>query len=176
MSKKVFSVLALSGFLFGLAAVAVTQEMPKPGPEHKALDFFAGKWEFNGEMKPGPMGAGGKIHTTDSCDWFEGGFALVCHGEGSNPSGEVKSVGILSYDMDKKAYTYYGLETGHPPAYALGEKTGDTWVYDGEGGGMKTRVTIKETSSNAYSFTFEISQDGSSWTTVMEGTGQKSST
>jgi hypothetical protein len=176
MFKKVFSIVAVLALSLGLAWTAAAQEAPKPGPEHKALDFFAGKWEFSADMKPGPMGPGGKVSTRDSCDWFEGGFALVCRGEGENPNGKTKSVAIMTYDTDKKAYTYYGVESGMPVAHAAGQKKGDTWVYEGDSGGMKSRVTVKETSPTSYSFKFEFSQDGTNWMTVMEGSAKKSTT
>jgi hypothetical protein len=161
---------------FVVAGLAAAQEMPKPGPEHKAMDFFAGNWEFTAELKPGPMGPGGKVHTKDSCAWFDGGFALVCRGEGENPAGKTKSVAIMTYDTNKKAYTYTGVESGMPVAFAVGQKTGDTWVYMGEDGGMKSRVTIQQTSPTSYKFTFELSTDGSNWMTLMEGESKKSST
>jgi hypothetical protein len=45
-----------------LAASAVAQmPMPKPGPEHKKLDIFAGSWTLDGDLKPGAIGPGGKV-------------------------------------------------------------------------------------------------------------------
>ena len=40
-------------------------EAPKPVPEHKKLAVFVGTWTLTGDMKPGPMGPGGKM--TDVC-------------------------------------------------------------------------------------------------------------
>jgi hypothetical protein len=41
-----------------LAVAARAQmEMPKPGPEHKKLDVFAGVWALDGDMKTSPMGS-----------------------------------------------------------------------------------------------------------------------
>ena len=45
-----------------LTAAAVAQDAPKPGPEHKKLDVFAGTWMLDGDVKPGPMGSGGKMN------------------------------------------------------------------------------------------------------------------
>jgi hypothetical protein len=172
MKRVVFTLTVL----LVVAGVAASQEMPKPGPEHKAMDVFAGSWEFNAELKPGPMGPGGKVHTKDTCTWFDGGFALVCNGAGENPAGKTKSVAIMTYDANRKAYTYTGVESGMPVAFAMGKKTGDTWVYTGEDGGMKSRVTIQVTSQTSYTMKFEMSTDGSTWMTVMEGTAKKTST
>ena len=164
----------------GFALVATAQEpmMPKPGPEHEALGFFAGKWTFEGEAKESPMGPAGKITFTETCEWFEGGFALVCRSEGTNPMGPTSSFAISSYDAGQKAYTYYGVEANMPPFMATGQREGKVWRYstESEMGDMTvtTRVIITETSSTTYTFELEISTDGSTWTPVIEGTSTKS--
>ena len=58
---------------------------PKPGPEHARLAYFVGKWKTEGEMKPGPMGPGGKMSGTDTCEWYDGHFSVVCRSEGTGP-------------------------------------------------------------------------------------------
>ena len=164
----------------GFVLVAAAQEamMPKPGPEHEALGFFAGKWRFEGEAKEGPMGPAGKITFTESCEWFEGGFALLCRSEGMSPMGPTSAFAISSYDMGQKAYTYYGVEANLPPFMATGQREGKVWRYNAESkmGEMTvmTRVTITETSSTSYTFEMETSTDGSTWMPVMEGKSAKS--
>src|ERR1700722_7690838 len=45
-----------------LAITASAQmNMPKPGPDHKKLDYFTGSWACDSDVKPGPMGPGGKM-------------------------------------------------------------------------------------------------------------------
>src|SRR5262245_59022983 len=65
----------------------------KPGPEHERLGYFVGKWTTEGEIKPSPMGPGGKMTSTDTCEWFDGHFSVVCHSTGKSPAGPSKSVG-----------------------------------------------------------------------------------
>ena len=71
-----------------LAAAGAAQEMPKPGPELKKLDMFAGSWTLEGDMKPGAMGPGGKTTETEKCEWMEGGFFLVCHTDYQDHDGQ----------------------------------------------------------------------------------------
>jgi len=166
-------------FCAAFALVAAAQEgmAPKPGPEFEALGFFAGTWRFEGEQKEGPMGPAGKISSTDTCEWFEGGFALLCRSQGMNPMGPTNAIAISSYDPAQKAYTYYGVEAGMPPFMATGQREGKVWRYRTESqmGDMTvmTRVTIAETSATSYSFEMETSTDGTSWTRVVEGTSTK---
>src|SRR5206468_12662676 len=83
---------------------------PKPGPEPQRLAYFVGKWTVAGEMKASPMGPGGKITSTDTCDWFDGRLAVVCHSVGMTPMRASRSPGILSYSPEQKDDTYYGRD------------------------------------------------------------------
>lgn len=160
----------------GLVAFGQEAAMPKPGAEHEALGFFAGKWNFEGEAKESPMGPAGEISFSESCEWFEGNFALVCRSEGTTPMGPTKAIGVMSYDADQQAYTYYGVESGMPPFMATGHREGKTWKYKTESKMGKTRVTITETSPTSYSFEMEFSADGSTWSTVVTGKSTKATT
>jgi len=152
---------------------------PKPGPENKRLGYFVGKWTTEGEMKPGPMGPGGKISSTDTCAWFDGGFAVVCHSVGKTPMGPSKSIGILGYSGEEKVYTYVGLDNSNMSMTSVphGTLNGDTWTYTDEslmgGQKVKTRVTIKELSPTAYTFKMEMQGKDGAWAPVMEAKSTK---
>lgn len=159
-----------------LAATAFSQPPagpPKPGPEHKKLDYFAGKWTFEGEMKPSPMGPGGKMTGSDTCEWFAGGFHLTCRSDGKGPMGEMKGLGFLGYSADDKAYTYSGINNIGDSDSAKATLTGDTWSWTGEskmgGKPVKGNYIIKQLSPDSYSFHYEMSVDGAPFATVMEG-------
>ena len=180
MSRQLLVTTLTITLCAALAGMAVAQEgtMPKPGPEYQALAFFEGTWRFEGEAKESPFGPAGKINNTDTCEWFEGGFALVCRSEGTNPMGSSSVLAISSYDMVQKAYTYYGVEANMPPFMAIGHRDGKVWNYTTESNmgdtTVMTRVKITETSPTSYSFEMDISTDGTSWTRVIEGTANKS--
>ncbi len=162
-----------------VAPVARAQEAPKPGPEHKRLAYFVGTWKGEGEMKPGPMGPGGKITGTDTCEWFEGGFAVVCRSEGKTPMGPSKSLGIMSYSPEEKVYTYYGVDNTNMTMTSVPKGTvkGDTWTYHDEsmmgGQKVKMRVTIKEQSPTAYLFSMEMQGPDGKWMPFMESRNTK---
>jgi hypothetical protein len=158
---------------------AQTPQAPKPGPEQARLGYFVGKWTAEGEMKPGPMGAGGKIKSTDTCEWFEGRFSVICRSEGTTPMGASKSIGILGYSPEEKVYTYYGVDNTNMTMASVPKGTiqGDTWTYTDEGtmGGQKfkTRVTIKELSPTAYTFRMEMQGPDGKWMPMMESKNSK---
>ncbi len=160
-------------------AVAVAQtQPPKPGPELKKLDMFTGTWTLDGSMKPGMMGPGGTTVENDKCEWMEGGFYVVCHStfkmEGM---GNGVGLSVLGYSTDDKAYTYREFNSFGEFDDSRGTVDGDTWTWTNEekmgGMAMKGRYTIKVTSATSYSFMYEMSQDGTKWTTVMDGKAMK---
>ena len=161
------------------SASAEEPKAPKPGPEHQRLGYYVGKWTTEGEMKPSEMGPGGKITATDKCDWFQGGFAVVCYSDGMSPTGPTKSIGILSYSSEEKAYTYYGVDNSNMAMTSVphGTVQGNTWSYSDEstmgGNKVKSRVTVTELSPTAYTFKMEMQGPDGKWAEVMESKSTK---
>jgi Protein of unknown function (DUF1579) len=173
---KTAALISAVWLFLALAAVA-QMEMPKPGPEHKKLDMFAGSWALDGDMKPGPMGPGGKMSEIEKCEWMQGGFFLVCHSDFKSAMGDGTGVSLMGYSADDKAYTYREFNSWGEFDDSRGSVDGDTWTWtsDEKMGGMtmKGRFTMKILSPTSYNFTFEMSQDGAKWSTVMDGKATK---
>jgi hypothetical protein len=170
------AILATAGLLTAAAAAQAQEkkmEMPKPGTEVKKLDYFVGNWTSEGEMKPGPWGAGGKMTGDDKCSWMEGGWFVVCHSDGKSPMGRMTGIGVMGYDAARKTYTWNGFNNMGENEKAEGTVAGKTWTYTNEsmmgGKPMKGRYTITETSATSYDFKMEGSEDGKTWNTLMEG-------
>jgi hypothetical protein len=161
-----------------LTTAALAQmEMPKPAPELKKLEALAGNWSLDGDMKPGPVGPGGKMTETQKCDWMEGAFFLVCQINFKSSMGDGTGVSVLGYSSDDKAYTYREFNSWGEFEDSRGSLDGDTWTWtsDEKMGGttMKGRFSMKMTSATSYNFTFEMSQDGTKWNVVMDGKATK---
>lgn len=160
-----------------LAASALSQEMPKPGPELKKLDAFAGNWTLDGDMKPGAMGPGGKMTETQKCEWMDGAFFLVCHADFKSSMGDGTGLSVMGYSNETKAYTYREFNSWGEFDDSRGSLDDDTWTWTSDekmgGATMKGRFTMKMTSATSYNFTFEMSPDGTKWTTVMDGKATK---
>lgn len=173
---KTTAMISVACLVLAVAALAQT-EMPRPGPELKKLDLFAGSWTLEGDMKAGPMGRGGKMTETEKCEWMEGGFFVVCHSDFKSSMGDGAGLSIMGYSNEEKAYTYREFNSFGEFMESRGSVDGDTWTWTGDeksgGMNMKGRFTMKMTSPTAYNFTYDMSQDGTKWTTVMEGTGTK---
>lgn len=155
------------------------QKPPAPTAEQKRLGYFVGNWTTEGEVKASPFGPAGKITGSDTCEWFSGGYAVICRSDGRNPLGPSKSVGILGYSTDAKTYTYYGVDNT-PMAMtsvAKGTQQGDTWTFLDEGtmAGQpyKLRITMKELSPTKYTFGMEMQGADGKWAPMMQATSTK---
>jgi hypothetical protein len=168
--------LACASCAFATAAIA--QDVMKPGPEHARIGYFAGTWQMTGEVKASPMGPGGAMSATESCEWFQGGFQMVCRGDVSGPRGPAKTGSVWTYDTVLKSYTFFGYNSYGESFYVLGGVDGKVWTWNAEmpmegGGNMKLRAIITEESPTAYTFRFEGSPDGTTWMLFEEGRATK---
>ena len=159
------------------SAVLTQAPAPKPGAEHKRIGYFAGQWAYQGEQKPSPMGPGGKISGTESCEWFAGGFQLVCRSKGTGPKGAVTGQAVMSYDQGRKAYTYFAMSSLGDNIFVRGQVDGKVWTWIDEttveGKPMKIRATVTEETPTSYTFKLEASVDGGPMTVMEEGKSTK---
>lgn len=161
-----------------LSAIAIAQAgPPKPGPELRKLDVFVGTWTLDGNMKPGMMGPGGSMIENEKCDWMEGNFYLVCHSDYKSSMGNGAGLSVMGYSADDKAYTYREFNSFGEFDDSKGKLDGDTWTWNNEekmgSMTMKGRFTIHMTSAGSYNFVFDMSEDGTKWSTVMDGKATK---
>jgi uncharacterized protein DUF1579 len=172
--KTRFTILTCMTLLLGIALSARAQtEIPKPAPELKKLDYFAGMWATEGDIKPGPLGPGGKFTGTNHVQWMDGGFFLVTHSEFNGAMGKGMETSYMGYDSNDKMYTYDSFNTLGEADHAKGNVDGETWTWQSETRmgpqAIKGRLTIKVLSATSYNFKFEMSPDGTIWNTVLEG-------
>jgi hypothetical protein len=85
----------------------------------------------------------------------------------------------MSYSPEEKVYTYYGVDNSNMAMTTIprGTVQGNTWTYTDEstmgGQKVKSRVTIKEVSPTAYTFTMEMQGPDGKWAPVMESKSTK---
>ena len=177
MHRTSLSLACLLAVMFFAVAGTPQTPMPTPAPELAKLDYLAGTWTGDADLKPGPMGPGGKITSTDEARWMEGKFFLVMHSKFTGAMGDGTSLAIFGYDSDKKVYTYNEFNSMGQSNHSEGTVNGDTWTWNSDenmgGHAFKGRFTMKALTPTSYTYKFEVSQDGSNWTTAMEGKATK---
>jgi hypothetical protein len=166
--------LALSISSFAQAPTA--SPIATTPPEVQRLAYYLGAWKGEGETKAGPFGPAGKLSSTTTCDWFTGGFHMVCRGEERGPTGKRTFLNILAYDEKAKAYTEYGISSLGESEYSTGGSIAGnkrTFVkdLDSDVKGMVTKLRYIEVqvSPEFYTYRAEASKDGAPWTVIAEG-------
>ncbi len=131
-----------------IAAAQATGQPAKPSPEVQKLAYFVGTWKYEGETKAGDFGPAGKFSGEESCEWFTGGYQVVCHTNESSTIGKSTGMSVMAYDAEEKIYTFYSIssrgENFHGSATFTGSTMTITWEGTMGGKPAKVRGTIME--------------------------------
>ena len=179
--KKFAGALVGLMILAAIVGAAAQAGPPTPAPELKKLDYFAGTWNTEATIPPGPWGSGGKFTTTSTGQWQEGSFFLLRNDKFTLPSelgGSGSGTSVTGYDSDKKVYTDERFDSRGQHTKSTGTVSGDTWTWNSENnyGGMTIsgRMTFKIVSPTSYTPKYEISIDGgANWMSFWDGKATK---
>ncbi len=101
------------------------------------------------------------------------GFFLKCSGEGKDPMGNVKALGLMGYDAENKVYTYYGVDSRGMGVPGTGTVDGKTWTYTStmkmKDKTITSRWVMQEVSPTVYTFKWEMADEKGNWTVLAEG-------
>lgn len=175
---RCFAVVVAVAWACAGVGIAQKQEMPKPSPEHQRLGAFVGNWTFEGEMKPGPMGPGGKLTGTDRIEWTPGNFFVQRRYHGKSPMGEMQGIEILAYDAAKQVYTYNAFDSLGMIGAGTMTVNGNTWTATGTStmgtATMRDRCVLEfGVGASTLTIKCEMSPDGTTWTPTFEGKATK---
>jgi len=166
--------LAAATFLLLAFSSAVGETAPKHGAELQALGYYVGSWVGHGKTKAGPFGPAGKLSSEQTCEWFPGGFQVVCRGREHGPTGTRDFLNLLSYDQQTRSYTQYSISSRGESEYDRGGSlVGNRliWLLKQDAGGKPAnfRYTEVRVSPNLYTYLAEISLNGHPWIVLATG-------
>jgi hypothetical protein len=167
------AVILICGFT-ALSLAQAPPEPPKPGPEHKKLEYFLGTWKTEGEIKANEFVPAGKTVTTETYTLGPGGFYV----ELRRPEGRLPETrGIMAYDSHAKAYTSFYVSSAGLLGTGTGSVNGNTWTFMVEdkvfGRAVKGRTTITTLSPTEYTVKYEMADAKGGYTTITEGKATK---
>jgi uncharacterized protein DUF1579 len=113
-------------------AAGVVDQAPKPGPEHKRLDVFIGRWINEGYTVETPEVPSVKITTSDVYEWMPGGFFVLHTAYGRIGNIDVGGTEILGYDSASKKYFTRFFDSGGNIQEAELTVDGDSWTWRGQ--------------------------------------------
>ena len=171
-TRSLVAVILVCGFTALLLAQAPPAP-PQPGPEHKKLEYFLGKWTVESEIKANEFVPAGKNVSTETATLGPGGFYVESRAEG--PLGT--TLGIIGYDSQAKVYTSYYANSAGLVGIGIGTVDGNTWTWMVEdkwlGKAVKGRTTITMLSPTEYTSKYEMADGKGGYTTIVEGKATK---
>jgi Protein of unknown function (DUF1579) len=146
--------------------------MPQPSPEHLKLHRLAGTWAGDEKLSPSPWGPGGPARGRITGRVAMDGFFVVSDYE-EEKGGQVTFRGhsVFGWDQKREVVVWYWVDSmGMPPPQATtGGWDGDKLVFSQASPEGHSRFTHEFQGGDRYLFRMEASQDGKSWSTMMEG-------
>jgi hypothetical protein len=166
------AVILICGFT-ALSLAQAPPEGPKPGPEHKKLEYFLGTWKVETEIKANEYVPAGKGVTTATVTLGPGGFCVESRAEGQIP----RTDAIIAYDSDAKVYREFYASSAGLVGSGTGTVNGNTWTWMLEdkvfGKAAKGRTTITISSASQYTSKYEMLDANGRYVTIQEGTATK---
>jgi hypothetical protein len=157
----------------GFTSLLLAQAPPKPGPEHKKLEYFVGKWTVESEIKANEFVPAGKTVGTETGTLGPGGFYVESRAEGQFGT----RLAIMAYDSHAKVYTSYYASSLGLVGTATGTVSGNTWTWMVEdkyaGEAVKGRTTITMLSPTECTSKYEMADGKGGYTTILEGKATK---
>jgi len=149
-------------------------EMPRPTTQHRKLEALAGTWTGQEKMMPSPWDPkGGTARSTNEARMDLDGMHLVADYK-QERDGRVtyRGHGVFGYDPKRESYTMYWFDSMSydPGGPALGRWEGDTLAFQMQSPMGHHRYVYRFLGEGKYEFRIEMSQDGRSFHTWMEGT------
>lgn len=145
----------------------MVEQMSRPGPEHKRLEFMVGTWNVHMKIDMGPVMPGAPAMTstgTAETKWIIGGRFLQTTTTSTIDDIKTESMAIHGFDNRKGVYTTYGIDSfGTYAVWADGtfDEASNTLTLVGETedpthGKHPFRFVTKITSKDEYVTTIEF--------------------
>lgn len=148
-------------------------QMPKPTKFHKKLEAFAGDWTGDEVMHPSPWDPkGGTAKGKYRARVIADGFGVAQDYE-QRKGGKVVFTGhgVFGYDPQEQCYLWHWSDSmsGVPCTATKGKWEGNKLVWSNQSPMGHARYTHTFLRGGKMGFSIETSQDGSSWSVMMEG-------
>jgi hypothetical protein len=160
----------------GPQIMAGAEDKKLPGPEHKKLNAFLGKWHTTGEVSSATSAPRAKVDAIDTYEWYDGGFFLIHHAHGKVGDQAIRSIEIIGYDSERKCYFAPFFDNTGGFGQEDIQLDGNTWMWRGSNVmGVKEHRCLAVVSEDGRTIRarHEKSDDGKNWELWMDVTLKK---
>lgn len=146
--------------------------MPKPQQEHERLEALAGTWTGRETMHPSPWDPKGGTATAKVVSRMDvdGFFLVTDYVQERDGQVTYRAHGVFGYGPQSKQWTLDWFDSMGDRATAYGKLEGKTLMFQSEGPRGHGRYIYTLEADGRYLMAIDSSQDGRSWSRMMEGT------
>lgn len=144
-----------------------------PGPEHKKLGIFLGRWHTTGEVSATASTPAAKVDSIDTYEWYPGEFFLIHHANARVGDDDIKSIEIMGYDTERQCYFAPFFDSTGGFGTEEIRLDGNTWIWRGSNVmGVKEHRCFAVVSEDGRTVRarHEKSDDGENWVLWMDVT------
>lgn len=139
--------------------------MNSPGPEHRKLEAFIGKWKTTGVIRATAENPEIEIGGTDTYEWLPGGFFLlhqvdVYVGDDRNQTHE-----IIGFDPQLGSYTMQHFDNQGNTGTMQASVNNGVWTFLGDS--LRFTGSFSQ-EGNVLSGIWERLEDGKNWSHFMD--------
>lgn len=164
------SLAARRPYIAPTVQLEIPMDMPKPGPGHEKMKVFVGEWRGKETMHPTQwMPEGGVRDAVISNRLALDGFAVVQdYVQSENGKPQFQGHAVIVKHPQADSYQMHWFDAFSPSLFE-GTFDGVKGVFVHKSGMGDNRATFDFFKPGHYRFKMEMSQDGKSWTPMMDG-------
>lgn len=180
MTKRISLLVLACVFAFALCP-ALQAQSQSLSPQLQKLDVSAGRWTFHGKELKTKSGKPDSFTWNEDCRWSPNHLYLECTFSNVWAGRPIESLVVDTYNTRDNSYWHYELyatgEHGSNPFVSRMDINGNTWIEYGQpavpGKKPGERIVYHWNPPNRVSVAIQTSKDGTNWTTVDQGEGDK---
>lgn len=136
-----------------------------PGPEHRRLDAFVGRWNTEGVVRATADAPELRFTAVDRYEWMEGGWFLLHHVDARMGDGRLTALEVIGYDPASGTYPMRSWDSQGNAGAHTGTLHDGVWTF----AGATERFTGRfGPGGGTLSGTWERSAGGESWEPWMD--------
>jgi ketosteroid isomerase-like protein len=139
----------------------------------KKLSDIVGRWQIDGKFQMDPKNPEGAVVLALDCQWFAGGFQVVCLYSGTIAGAPLQETSTYSYNATTKSHEIYNVQSlgATVPGKVTIQPGMWTHVFDtrADGKPAKQRLTLTNMSPDGGDWKEEISVAGGAWMSIGGG-------
>lgn len=151
-----------------MAAPMASAQSPTAADNPSAkLAFYVGHWNESGQSRADPANAFTPLAGFETCEWHDGGQAVVCRETTKEAAGVSHNIYILDWDSAASRYNVHGVDNHGAVIVGTGELHDGRWTwlsnFNVQGASVPLRFIFVPAADGARDMTIETADGKGGW-------------